>query len=71
MAETREHQYDLTHLIWASEERYMDNFYVTVAATLAGNQSDRVQSQTFSFNWAKTINLTCESCTDIDLCKPS
>ncbi|XP_041789472.1 interferon gamma receptor 1 isoform X2 [Chelmon rostratus] len=58
--ETTVHQYDLTPFIWAYEERYMDNFFVTVTAVQGGNQSEAVQSETFSFNYLKPTVRRCE-----------
>lgn len=58
--ETTELQYDLTPVIWTSEDRYMDNFFVAVATVLGGNQSQPAKSQTFTFNKAKTAALTCK-----------
>lgn len=60
MFTTVEHQYDLTKIIWSSEERYMSNYYVTVAATVGSKQSKPASSQSFTFNHAKTATLKCE-----------
>ncbi|XP_036953962.1 interferon gamma receptor 1 [Acanthopagrus latus] len=57
---TRDQQCDLTSFIWSSESSYMDNFYVTVTAEQGGNQSEPVQSKTFSFNTMKTVDVKCE-----------
>ncbi|XP_073327931.1 interferon gamma receptor 1 [Pagrus major] len=57
---TTDHQFDLTSYIWASEVSYMDNFCVTVTAEQGSNQSEPVQSKTFSFNTEGTTDITCE-----------
>lgn len=56
-----EHQYDLTQLIWSSEDMYTSTFYVTVTATVGGNQSEPAASSTFTFNNVETAAITCES----------
>ncbi|XP_078022614.1 interferon gamma receptor 1 [Epinephelus lanceolatus] len=48
--ETTDHQYDLSHFVWQSEERYLAFHYVTVTAIEGGNQSKSVHSETFTFN---------------------
>ncbi|KAM3623728.1 uncharacterized protein V6R79_014988 [Siganus canaliculatus] len=58
--ETKDHQYDLSHYIWESEDHYMDNFFVTVKAVRGGNHSVPVQSEMFSFNSLKTTKIKCE-----------
>uniref|UniRef100_A0A3Q3KTR0 Interferon gamma receptor 1 n=1 Tax=Mastacembelus armatus TaxID=205130 RepID=A0A3Q3KTR0_9TELE len=57
---TTDHQYDLSHFIWGSEQQYMDLHYVTVTAIQGGNRSEPVESKTFSFNTLKTVNVKCE-----------
>lgn len=57
---TTERHYDLTSFIWASEDRYMDNFFVSVSATLGRNRSTRVESKTFTFNRLKSADMKCE-----------
>ncbi|XP_028419374.1 interferon gamma receptor 1-like [Perca flavescens] len=58
--ETTDHRYDLSDYIWASEERYMDNYCVTVTAVEGGNRSKPVSSETFSFNRLKMVKIECE-----------
>ncbi|XP_028462115.1 interferon gamma receptor 1-like [Perca flavescens] len=58
--ETTDHRYDLSDYIWASEERYMDNYHVNVTAVEGGNRSKPVSSETFSFNRLKTVKIECE-----------
>lgn len=58
---TVEHHYDLTPLIWSSEDMYMSNFHVVVTATLGGNHSQPAKSDTFTFNIVETAIMTCES----------
>lgn len=55
-----EHQYDLTPHIWSSEDMYMSNFYVTVAARVGGHQSEPASSGTFTFSRVETAAKICE-----------
>ncbi|KAL7404384.1 hypothetical protein ABVT39_013920 [Epinephelus coioides] len=57
--ETTDHQYDLSHFVWQSEEHYLAFHYVTVTAIEGGNQSQSVQSETFTFNKLKYADKTC------------
>lgn len=59
VTETTAHQYDLSHFIWASEERYLEFHYVTITAIEGGNQSESVTSKTFSFNILKPAHIKC------------
>ncbi|XP_075948136.1 interferon gamma receptor 1 [Anarhichas minor] len=60
VSDTTEHQYDLSHFIWASEERYFGFHYVTVTAKEGGNQSESIPSRTFTFNHLKTAEISCK-----------
>ncbi|NP_001347765.1 interferon gamma receptor 1 precursor [Stegastes partitus] len=56
---TTEHQFDLSHFVWKSEENYKDFLYVTVTAEQGGSRSEGVKSNTFSFNDVKTVETRC------------
>ncbi|NP_001348100.1 interferon gamma receptor 1 isoform X1 [Kryptolebias marmoratus] len=56
---TTDHQYDLSSLVWQSEEHYMSFLYVSITAIEGGNQSKPVSSNTFSFNSLKTVDTKC------------
>ncbi|XP_037620472.1 interferon gamma receptor 1 [Sebastes umbrosus] len=58
--ETTEHRYDLSHFIWASEDRYTGFHFVTLTAIEGGNQSEPVTSKTFTFNYLKPAHIKCE-----------
>ncbi|XP_031732521.1 uncharacterized protein LOC116399472 [Anarrhichthys ocellatus] len=58
VSDTTEHQYDLSHFVWASEERYLGFHYVTVTAKEGGNQSESIPSSTFTFNHLKTAEIS-------------
>lgn len=60
VASTEEHQFDLTEIIWSSKERCMSRYYVNVTAIVGGKHSEPVLSKSFTFNNAKTADLTCE-----------
>ncbi|TWW59059.1 interferon gamma receptor 1 [Takifugu flavidus] len=60
VASTEEHQFDLTNIIWSSEERCMSSNYVSVTATVGGKHSKPALSNTFTFNNVKTAALTCQ-----------
>lgn len=60
MASTEEHQFDMTNIIWSSEERCMSNNYVNVTATVGGKHSEPASSKTFTFNNVKTATQECE-----------
>ncbi|XP_070776002.1 interferon gamma receptor 1 [Enoplosus armatus] len=59
LKETSDHQYDLSHLVWAPGVRYLDFLYATVTAIQGGDQSEPVESKTFSFNALKTVDIKC------------
>ncbi|XP_060905133.1 interferon gamma receptor 1 [Labrus mixtus] len=58
--ETTDHNFDLSQFVWRSEERYMEVHSVSVIAILGGNQSEPVQSETFTFNEFKTSDMKCK-----------
>lgn len=60
VSETTDRQYDLSHFVWASEERYLGFHYVTVTAIEGGDQSESVTSKTFTFNKLKLAQISCE-----------
>lgn len=60
MNETTDHQLDLSHFVWVSEERYMALHEVTVAAIQGGHQSEQIKSKTFAFNSLKTADIKCK-----------
>ncbi|CAK6978629.1 interferon gamma receptor 1 [Scomber scombrus] len=57
--ETTDHQYDLSHLIWESDDHYMDYISVTVTAIQGVNESES-ESISFSYNDKKTVNFNCQ-----------
>ncbi|XP_045903248.1 interferon gamma receptor 1 isoform X2 [Micropterus dolomieu] len=57
---TTDHQYDLSHFVWASDERYMGFNYVSVTAIQGGHRSVPVPSKTFSFSAHKTADIICK-----------
>uniref|UniRef100_A0A3P8S403 Fibronectin type-III domain-containing protein n=1 Tax=Amphiprion percula TaxID=161767 RepID=A0A3P8S403_AMPPE len=58
-SETTDHHFDLSHFVWKSEENYKDFLYVTVTAIQGDSQSEGVQSNSFSFNYLKTVDTQC------------
>lgn len=58
---TMERRYDLTQLVWSSEDLYMSTLWVEVTATVGAHRSQPATSNTFTFNNVETANLTCES----------
>lgn len=58
---TVERRYDLTQLVWSSEDLYMSTFWVEVTATVGAHRSQPATSNTFTFSNVETANLTCES----------
>lgn len=58
---TMERRYDLTPLVWSSEDLYMSTLWVEVTATVGANRSQPATSNTFTFSNVETANLTCES----------
>ncbi|NP_001347801.1 interferon gamma receptor 1 isoform 2 precursor [Labrus bergylta] len=58
--ETTDHRFDLSQFVWRSEERYMEVHSVSVTAILGGNQSETVESETFTFNEFKTSHIKCK-----------
>ncbi|XP_053196039.1 interferon gamma receptor 1 [Scomber japonicus] len=57
---TSDHQYDLSHFIWESEDHYMGFISVTVTAIQGVNESISVASKSFSYNDKKTVDLLCK-----------
>lgn len=57
---TTDHQYDLSHFVWASDKRYMGFNYVSVTAIQGGHRSDPAPSKTFSFSAHKTADIICK-----------
>ncbi|XP_041839190.1 interferon gamma receptor 1-like isoform X2 [Melanotaenia boesemani] len=57
MDETTDHLYDLGPFL---KECYMDYLYVTVTAIQGENRSEAVRSNSFSFNYLKMVDTTCE-----------
>lgn len=58
---TVERRYNLTPLVWSSEDLYMSTFWVEVTATVGALRSQPATSNTFTFSIVETANLTCES----------
>ncbi|XP_023124698.2 interferon gamma receptor 1 isoform X1 [Amphiprion ocellaris] len=59
VSRTTDHHFDLSHFVWKSEENYKDFLYVTVTAIQGDSQSEGVQSNSFSFNYLKTVDTQC------------
>ncbi|XP_022075971.2 interferon gamma receptor 1 [Acanthochromis polyacanthus] len=56
---TTDRQFDLSHFVWKSEENYNGFLYVTVSAIQGEKESEGVQSNSFSFNYLKTVDTRC------------
>lgn len=58
--ETEDHQFDLSDIIWASQDHYMGYYHVSVTAIQGGNQSEARAAGSFSFNDLKSSDMKCE-----------
>lgn len=54
------HQFDLTEMVWSSEEQYLEYNYVTITAVTGSNSSKAVSSKSFSFNQYVTVDIKCQ-----------
>ncbi|XP_040043127.2 interferon gamma receptor 1 [Gasterosteus aculeatus] len=59
-SETTGNRYDLTRFVWASEDRSLGFHSVTVTAHDGGNQSETMESETFTFNHLKPAHIKCK-----------
>ncbi|XP_040892991.1 interferon gamma receptor 1 [Toxotes jaculatrix] len=59
IGETTEHQYDLSHFIWESEDHYTGYHSVTVTAIQGGKRSKPVQTQSLTFNEKTLAHIKC------------
>ncbi|KAK5606933.1 hypothetical protein CRENBAI_012869 [Crenichthys baileyi] len=59
VANTTDHQYDLSHFVWESQEHYQAFLCVIVTAIQGGKRSETVRSKSFSFNMLKPVDIKC------------
>ncbi|MEQ2263943.1 hypothetical protein XENORESO_015791, partial [Xenotaenia resolanae] len=59
-ANITDHQYDLSHFVWESQEHYQAFLCVTVTAIQGGKQSEDVRSKSFSFNMLNPVDIECK-----------